>query len=775
MSDERKPAVSARREDTRSRPGGAGQRIGRPTASPMISLVVSTIGRPEDLRRMLASIETELRSGLTAELIVVDQSPDDRTRAVLEESRLPLPCRYLRSGIGVSAGRNAGLAEASGTYVMFPDDDAWFGGGLLDRAVEFLEREPGVQVFCGRLATEDGGDSQLRWAKSAQFVNSRNYHRTSIGPAMVFRRDVIVAAGGYDEGLGTGSAGWYGACEDSDMVLRLVESGSRAWYDPTAVIHHREVRLDSGPAVEVKSVLYGCGQGHLWRSRRFSRAWILFLLVRRVVGSAVQVLRGRRDLGRARRAWLRGAVCGLIDMPPLEFRTPAESPPETAETSISPGPAEFVRSFTWRIGMAGAGIVATFALTAYAARALPTDEFALFLVLLVGLSLSPSLSRLGVNHEAIRSLAGVRALGDWADAVRVGHLAVRSCLLPTIVIGPLVAVLVAATGSRNILVTWALVAVVLVTDSLRLTYSDVFMGLGMPRWGAVLAHQIRSIAVVAAVVIDQAFFADGMTLTRLLVLMSGVGIMLVVVGHVRLSRLGTAPASWVGAVQQKAAIVAGVPFLVTEVVGILVARGDIWLSSMAFDGRQAVLYGAAATLANQVGAPVALASVALAPIAAGYAARRQATDLELLVRRVATGLTALLLPLFVITWVAGDEILAILYGEEFRQAHQLLVILMVGNLSFVALGMSAVVLIMAGYQRFAMWLSLSWLAVVAVATTTVAVLGGPTPLAIVSALGSTGFLVVLAVGAWAVTGVRVYPTSRPLRDSQPRGPLAATR
>ncbi len=117
--------------------------------------------------------------------------------------------------------------------------------------------------------------------------------------------------------------------------------------------------------------------------------------------------------------------------------------------------------------------------------------------------------------------------------------------------------------------------------------------------------------------------------------------------------------------------------------------------------------------------------------------------------------------MFAVILVAGDWILATAFGDRFREGHQVLVILMAGNLSFVVLGLSAVVLVMGGYQRFAMGISARWIAVVVPMITIAAFVGGPTALAVTSALGSTGLLALLGLGVWATMGVRVYPTLRP--------------
>ncbi len=569
--------------------------------APDITLVVSTIGRPIEMRRMVESITLELVDGLDVELVVVDQGPDDQTRRVLDEADLAVPCCYLQSGIGVSAGRNAGLRLARGTYVMFPDDDTWFGGELLGAGIDRLDTHPEWDGLCVRLATDDGGDSSLRWSTRPRSVNAWNYHRTSIGPAMIFRREVVEAVGAYDETIGTGSPGWYGACEDSDLVLRVVEAGSTVRYEPDLVLHHREVRYETGPDSEAKSVLYGCGTGHLWRVHRFSRAWVLFLLVRRTIGSFLQAARGHRDVARIQRSWVRGAICGLIDSRPADT-----IPPTSPENTPGPGPdrrpggSEFARSFSWRAVMAVSGIVATFGLTAYLARTLDDADLAYFLVLLVALALVPSLSRLGLNQEAVRQLSHTRAIGDWPAAIRTARAAVRSCVVPTLVTAAATAALVALAGDGRFWLLWVLTAIVLGAESFRLTYSDMLMGLGLPVWSALLAHHVRAVAVIVVVGIYHLAFGSP-DLTGLLLLMAGVGCALAIVGHVRLWSIAHeagADTATSTALFRWAPLGAGLPFLVVEVVGLVIARADVWLASQAFAEGDAVLYGTASTFAN---------------------------------------------------------------------------------------------------------------------------------------------------------------------------------
>lgn len=86
------------------------------------SLVIATYERAEELRTTLASIAAQTRP--PAAIIVVDSSPDDKTRAVVEAA--PLPIRYERAKKPSAAvQRNQGAELVTTPLVAFVDDDVF--------------------------------------------------------------------------------------------------------------------------------------------------------------------------------------------------------------------------------------------------------------------------------------------------------------------------------------------------------------------------------------------------------------------------------------------------------------------------------------------------------------------------------------------------------------------------------------------------------------------------------------------------------------------------
>lgn len=94
------------------------------TPTGCITVLVPTLNRPASLRKALSSLFAQTRSDLIAEIIVVDNAPDQSARAVVEGFGSTPPIRYVwAQPPGVATARNAGLSVAKSAYVAFLDDD----------------------------------------------------------------------------------------------------------------------------------------------------------------------------------------------------------------------------------------------------------------------------------------------------------------------------------------------------------------------------------------------------------------------------------------------------------------------------------------------------------------------------------------------------------------------------------------------------------------------------------------------------------------------------
>jgi glycosyltransferase involved in cell wall biosynthesis len=227
------------------------------TDRPLVSVVVCTRNRPE-------SVLVALRSLLAMryrpfEIVLVDNAPSsDATKdAVLaaygEDSRV----RYVReSRPGLSCARNRGLTEASADIVAFTDDDVTVDPWWLDGIVRGFHAAPDVACVTGMIATAQLENAaqlyfHLREAWGAVcerriFDLTENRDDSPLYPysAGIFgaganfaiSRVLTKEIGGFNEALGAGTVS--GGGEDLEIFMRIILSGNRIVYEPSAIVSH---------------------------------------------------------------------------------------------------------------------------------------------------------------------------------------------------------------------------------------------------------------------------------------------------------------------------------------------------------------------------------------------------------------------------------------------------------------------------------------------------------------------------------------------------------
>jgi GT2 family glycosyltransferase len=205
------------------------------------SVVIPTFNRADQLREALDGLRAQQCDGLRFEVIAVDNGSTDSTRAMIESYGSDLRITYvLEAERGPSAGRNAGIARATGRIVAFMDDDVRVEPGWIAAIVTALDAEPEVDAIAGRilprwpsappswltgdhwvgpLALQDYGDRR--------FVIDARRPLALAAANLAFRRSLLNALGGFDRLLHR--------AEDTHLLLRLWRLGGRCLYLPEAL------------------------------------------------------------------------------------------------------------------------------------------------------------------------------------------------------------------------------------------------------------------------------------------------------------------------------------------------------------------------------------------------------------------------------------------------------------------------------------------------------------------------------------------------------------
>ena len=253
--------------------------VDTPTLARATVVIPTNFVRPDQLRRCVEQL-TKLDHP-DYEIIVVDNRLGEAPPVAIPGARIVREPRP-----GISAARNCGIAAATGDVVAFTDDDVVADRRWLRALGERFAREPDVTAVTGlvvpleletqaQVLFEQSGNGvdrcfeRLTFERVSRFKVSRRAHETrteqarsiyltgefGTGSNMAFRKEKLLAVGGFDEALGVGTPACGG--EDIAMLLEMLTTGSRLVYEPNAIIQHSH----RATLPELEQQIHGYGIG----------------------------------------------------------------------------------------------------------------------------------------------------------------------------------------------------------------------------------------------------------------------------------------------------------------------------------------------------------------------------------------------------------------------------------------------------------------------------------------------------------------------------------
>jgi GT2 family glycosyltransferase len=221
--------------------------------TPQVSLIIVSRDRPDDLKRVLASLRFQSYS--TFEVVVVSNFDpcDDRVKYVEFDQA------------NISAARNLGVDHAAGEIVAFCDDDAIPEPEWLTRLVPAFD-EKGVGIAGGFVRGRNGISFQWKGLETDKFGSD---HALEIevpltrgmvdgrmlkvqGTNCAFRKSALVEIGGFDEGFA-----FY--LDETDVSWRLSQAGWETSVIPNAEVQHGFAASDLRGANRAPKSMYQIG------------------------------------------------------------------------------------------------------------------------------------------------------------------------------------------------------------------------------------------------------------------------------------------------------------------------------------------------------------------------------------------------------------------------------------------------------------------------------------------------------------------------------------
>jgi GT2 family glycosyltransferase len=243
---------------------------------PSLTVAICTRERPDELARVLDSLELQVHRDFT--VLVVDNAPtSDATSNVVERYR----DRFARLDYvaettpGLSHARNRALATIDTELVAWIDDDETADANWLTEILNAFTMHPDAAAVSGSVVPAEletwpqwwfeqyGGHSKGRGFTGAVFSRGDTGDQSPLYPLpafgaganMAFRVAALADIGGFDNGLGAGTATFGG--EDTLVFSQLLLSRYTVIYRPTAMTRHFHRRTPE--ALERQMFGYGVG------------------------------------------------------------------------------------------------------------------------------------------------------------------------------------------------------------------------------------------------------------------------------------------------------------------------------------------------------------------------------------------------------------------------------------------------------------------------------------------------------------------------------------
>ena len=208
------------------------------TGPPLVSVVVPTRDSGRTIEACLRSVRAQTHPAV--ELIVVDNGSSDATWPVAAR----LADVVLQAGPERSAQRNAGIARATGDWVLWIDSDMELPPDLVERSLAAALDAGATGVFIPEASTGSGFWAGCRALERRCYAGEPRIEAPRLVATAYLRQ-----TGGF--------AAWLAGTEDAELRNRMLADGVRL-AGTDALIVHDEGRL-SLPGVARKRFYYGRG------------------------------------------------------------------------------------------------------------------------------------------------------------------------------------------------------------------------------------------------------------------------------------------------------------------------------------------------------------------------------------------------------------------------------------------------------------------------------------------------------------------------------------
>lgn len=198
-----------------------------------VSVVIPVHNQPDQLARLLASLDRQ-QDAPPFEVIIVDDCSTDDTFQIGQAWAQDRAARCIRlpHNRGPAAARNVGLRAAAAPVVAYIDSDCVAEPAWLDRLTRALGPDPRIVGAGGRVLPLEPAGVIARYYTAYGILDPHPHKLYVVTANACFRRQPLLDIGGFDETLAQPGG------EDIGICIQLWQRGGRFAIADDAVVRH---------------------------------------------------------------------------------------------------------------------------------------------------------------------------------------------------------------------------------------------------------------------------------------------------------------------------------------------------------------------------------------------------------------------------------------------------------------------------------------------------------------------------------------------------------
>jgi len=237
----------------------------------MISLILPTYNRSTELSIFLNSV---LSTAIEFEIIIVDQNDYINLEPIVSDYRdKGLNIVHIKEPEkNLSKARNIGIANSKYEIIGFPDDDCYYETDTLSNILYTFQNQ-----ICD-IAIARWVENEFEYGKYSKNISTEeiiSFKTCPLSSITIFaKKKLLNDLNGFDIRLGVGQ--WFGAGEETDLIMRASRWGAMILYVPNIIVHHKFNKLSKNDLPKFsKTISRSRGTGAIYSKNNLPRLIII--------------------------------------------------------------------------------------------------------------------------------------------------------------------------------------------------------------------------------------------------------------------------------------------------------------------------------------------------------------------------------------------------------------------------------------------------------------------------------------------------------------------